>query len=60
MGKPSLMVRTAARLRAAGRVVVVVDLTSIGQNVTAEQWYFALLMRVGADGAGGGVGGVLG
>src|SRR5947199_1880315 len=47
MGKSSLMVHTAARLRAAGVAVVVLDLTAIGQNLTAEQWYGGLLRRVG-------------
>src|SRR5437016_9713919 len=37
MGKSSLMVRTAARLREAGIQVVVLDLTGIGQNLTPEQ-----------------------
>src|ERR1041384_3851918 len=39
MGKSSLMVHTAARLREAGVAVVVLDLTAIGQNLSAEQWY---------------------
>ncbi len=47
MGKSSLMVRTAARLREADAHVVVLDLTSIGQNLNAEQWYDGLLNRVG-------------
>ncbi|MDQ3010680.1 MAG: AAA-like domain-containing protein, partial [Acidobacteriota bacterium] len=47
MGKSSLMVRTAARLREAGVSVVVLDLTAIGQNLNAEQWYDGLLARVG-------------
>src|SRR5947209_497878 len=47
MGKSSLMVHTAARLREAGVAVVVLDLTAIGQNLTAEQWYGGLLRRVG-------------
>src|SRR5881392_3680581 len=47
MGKSSLMVHTAARLRDAGAAVVVLDLTAIGQNLTAEQWYGGLLRRVG-------------
>src|SRR5881394_688356 len=38
MGKSSLMVRTAARLRAAGVQVVILDLGAVGQNVTPEQW----------------------
>jgi hypothetical protein len=38
MGKSSLMVRTAARLREEGIGVAVLDLTGIGQNLSAEQW----------------------
>ncbi|MGE0883454.1 MAG: AAA-like domain-containing protein [Blastocatellales bacterium] len=47
MGKSSLMIRTAARLREAGIGVAVLDLTAIGQNLTAEQWYDGLLSRIG-------------
>ena len=47
MGKSSLMVRTAARLREEGVGVAVLDLTAIGQNLTAEQWYGGLLIRMG-------------
>src|SRR5438128_844003 len=47
MGKSSLMVRTAARLRAAGTAVAVLDLTAIGQNLSPEQWYGGLLRRLG-------------
>ncbi len=47
MGKSSLMVRTAARLREAGSGVVLLDLTAIGQNLTAEQWYNGLLTQIG-------------
>jgi tetratricopeptide (TPR) repeat protein len=47
MGKSSLMVRTAARLREDGAAVAVLDLTAIGQNLTAEQWYDGLLGRIG-------------
>src|SRR5437016_3907493 len=43
MGKSSLMVRTAARLREAGVAVAVLDLTAVGQNLDAEQWYDGLL-----------------
>ena len=46
MGKSSLMVRTAARLREEGIGVVVLDLTGIGQNLTAEQWYGGLLIQM--------------
>jgi len=47
MGKSSLMVRTAARLRTDGVGVAVLDLTGIGQNLTAEQWYNGILERIG-------------
>lgn len=47
MGKSSLMVRTTARLKAAGARVAILDLTKIGQNVTADQWYNGLLGRLG-------------
>jgi hypothetical protein len=47
MGKSSLMVRTAARLREEGAAVVVLDLTAIGQNLSPEQWYDGLLSRTG-------------
>ena len=46
MGKSSLMVRTASRLRDEGIGVVVLDLTAIGQNLTAEQWYGGLLTQM--------------
>jgi len=48
MGKSSLMVRTAARLRTDGVAVAVLDMTAVGQNLDAEQWYdglFYLLAR---------------
>src|SRR2546429_127623 len=47
MGKSSLMVRPAARLREEGTAVAVLDLTRIGQNLTAEQWYEGLLDHLG-------------
>jgi WD40 repeat protein len=47
MGKSSLMVRTAARLREAGVGVAVLDLTALGQNLSAEQWYSGLLTQMG-------------
>jgi tetratricopeptide (TPR) repeat protein len=46
-GKSSLMVRTAVRLREEGGTVAVLDLTAIGQNLTAEHWYSGLLGRIG-------------
>ncbi len=47
MGKSSLMVRAAARLREEGTHIVVLDLTAVGQNLTPEQWYDGLLVRIG-------------
>jgi len=47
MGKSSLMVRTAARLREGGAAVAVLDLTAVGQNLSPEQWYDGLLTRLG-------------
>src|SRR5438552_3058424 len=47
MGKSSLMVRTAARLRQEGSTALVLDLTAIGQNVTVEQWYRGVLGAIG-------------
>jgi WD40 repeat protein/tetratricopeptide (TPR) repeat protein len=47
MGKSSLMVRTAARLRKQGVQAVVLDLSAVGENLTAEQWYEGLLGVVG-------------
>ncbi len=46
MGKSSLMVRIASRLRDEGVWVVVLDLTAIGQNLSAEQWYGGLLTQM--------------
>ncbi|MDX1935025.1 MAG: AAA-like domain-containing protein [Capsulimonadales bacterium] len=43
MGKSSLMVRAAARLREEGVSVAVLDLTAVGQNLSPEQWYDGLL-----------------
>jgi hypothetical protein len=49
MGKSSLMVRMAVRLRAEGAKVPVLDLTALGQNLTVEQWYLGLLGRLGSQ-----------
>src|SRR5947209_471711 len=49
MGKSSLMARTANRLRQDGARVAVLDLTALGQNLTAEQWYEGLLTDIGAQ-----------
>ena len=47
MGKSSLMVRTANKLRAQGIHVIALDLTAIGQNLTLEQWYNGFLTSMG-------------
>src|SRR5437588_6355681 len=47
MGKSSLMVHTATRLREQGIAVAILDLTALGQNVTPEQWYEGLLTHLG-------------
>jgi hypothetical protein len=38
MGKSSLMVRTATRLRQEGLAVAVLDLTAVGHNLSPDQW----------------------
>lgn len=48
MGKSSLMVRTAQRLRAQDIRVVRIDLTSIG-TVTSDEWYLGLLSRIRSE-----------
>jgi WD40 repeat protein len=47
MGKSSLTVRTAMKLRQAGMGAVVVDLAAIGRNLTIEQWYGSVLCWIG-------------
>ena len=50
MGKSSLMVKTAQRLRTAGNRTAIVDLTSIGADeVSVDAWYQGLLTRVKMD-----------
>jgi hypothetical protein len=48
MGKSSLMVRTAARLRERGARPVIIDLTRIG-TVDIDQWYLGLFSRIRSD-----------
>src|SRR5438093_3417912 len=47
MGKSSLMVRTANKLRSQGAHVIALDLSAIGKNLTPEQWYNGLLTSMG-------------
>src|SRR5438876_649963 len=47
MGKSSLMVRTANKVRSQGAHVIALDLSAIGQNLTPGQWYNGLLTSMG-------------
>ncbi len=49
MGKSSLMVRTATRLRGNGVSVAVIDLTAFGTNLSPEQWYDRIANRIGRE-----------
>ena len=46
LGKSSLMVRTAERLETEGTRTVIIDLSQIGVEVTAEEWYMGLLSAI--------------
>jgi tetratricopeptide (TPR) repeat protein len=46
MGKSSLMIRTARRLREEGMRPAIIDLTGIGTEVSAERWYVSLLSQL--------------
>ena len=43
MGKSSLMIRTAERLMEEGAQVVIIDLTQVGTQVSAAEWYRGVL-----------------
>jgi hypothetical protein len=47
VGKSSLMVRTAARLRLEGIAAVLLDLTAVGRNLSPDQWCAGLLHHTG-------------
>ena len=47
MGKSSLMNRVSTRLHREGVAVADIDLTTIGQNLTVEQWYDGLIYEIG-------------
>src|ERR1700727_3808051 len=42
LGKSSLMVRTASRLREDGALCIILDLTAVGNNVDVSRWYAGL------------------
>src|SRR5689334_17030049 len=46
VGKSSLMIHAAAQLAADGIQTVLLDLTAIGTQVTANDWYFGLLYEI--------------
>ncbi|NJN96803.1 MAG: hypothetical protein HC875_23195 [Anaerolineales bacterium] len=46
MGKSSLMIRTARRLRSEGIHTAIIDLTEMGANAVAETWYLDLLTEL--------------
>ncbi len=46
MGKSSLRVRTMKRLQGEGTACAAIDLTAIGNQVTAEQWYKGIVQRM--------------
>lgn len=46
MGKSSLMIRAAQKLREQGTKVALVDLTAIGVEASADQWYLGLLTSI--------------
>lgn len=46
MGKSSLMLRTAERLHRQDIKTAIVDLSSLGTQVTGEQWYLGMINRL--------------
>jgi|GEM_PF-878299 len=46
MGKSSLMIRTARRLRTEGVHTAIIDLTEMGSSAVAETWYLDLLTEL--------------
>src|SRR5262249_114735 len=47
MAVASVMTANAVRVREEGVNVVLLDLTAVGQNLSAEQWYGGLLPQIG-------------
>ena len=47
IGKSSSMVRAAMKLKEQAMDALILDLTAIGQNLNAEQWYDGLLAKIG-------------
>lgn len=49
MGKSSLMIRTAGRLRKEGVQTAIIDLSALGTQVSSSQWYLGLVTRLAAQ-----------
>jgi AAA-like domain/CARDB len=49
MGKSSLMVHAAEQLTRDGMATVIIDLTLIGVQITADEWYLGLLTKMADD-----------
>lgn len=49
MGKSSLMIRTAERLRTRGFQTAIVDLSGLGTQATGEQWYLGIVKCLAQD-----------
>jgi WD40 repeat protein len=49
VGKSSLMVRTALFLKQQDVAVGILDLTRLGQSLNPDQWYYGLLLNLGAQ-----------
>jgi len=49
MGKSSLMIRTAARLRDQDIQTAIVDLSGLGTQLTSAQWYLGILTRLASE-----------
>jgi hypothetical protein len=49
LGKSSLLIRTAERLRQADFKTAIVDLSGLGTQVSREQWYLGIVKRLAAE-----------
>ncbi len=49
MGKSSLTIRVANRLREEGIIVGVFELSGFGSQLTLEQWYDGLVLKIGQE-----------
>jgi len=49
MGKSSVMVRVADRLRQEGAYVSAIELSGVGINVDVEQWYYGIILTLGVQ-----------